>query len=90
MKEPIAINPKNVVLGWAEETAKTVKGRVIYTCSDHGVILMAQHSLHAPESRQCFTVIYGKQVNFGLHYTAACVKLGEAIMHSLVCDGLIN
>lgn len=37
-----------------------------------------------------FTVTYGKQVNSGLSYGAACDRLGSAIMHALSCDGVLD
>jgi len=37
-----------------------------------------------------FTVIYGKQIDKGLDYGRAAAKYGEAIMHALACEGLLD
>ena len=42
---------------------------------------------HAPNS---FTVKYGKQVDSRVDYRTAARHLGESIMHSLACQGLIR
>lgn len=48
--------------------------------------------LHQQErsKRQCFMVIYGSQADLHLNYAAACRALGEALMHSLTCEGLVE
>lgn len=37
-----------------------------------------------------FAVRYGKQVDAGLTYSAACAELGQALMHQLACDGALD
>lgn len=34
-----------------------------------------------------FVVTYGKQSAYCASYAAACVELGQAIMHACTCDG---
>lgn len=40
--------------------------------------------------RDSFRVTYGKQVDDRLTYSGACSKLGQAIMHRLSCDELVD
>lgn len=37
-----------------------------------------------------FTVQYGKQIERNLPYATAAAKLGEAILHALTCEGLMD
>lgn len=37
-----------------------------------------------------FRVTYGKQVDDNLNYGEAAAKLGQALMHSLACDGKLD
>lgn len=44
----------------------------------------------AQQGPNLFTVTYGKQVHYGLTYREAAVEIGECIMHSLACEGLVD
>ncbi len=37
-----------------------------------------------------FIVTYGLQVDRDLTYSEACAKLGQALMHCLACDGMVD
>ena len=37
-----------------------------------------------------FAVQYGKQMDHHLSYSDACSKLGEALLHGLACEGLVD
>lgn len=37
-----------------------------------------------------FCVRYGRQIDEGLSYSQAASKLGQAIMHALSCDALVD
>lgn len=40
--------------------------------------------------RNSYAVQYGKQLDERLYYADACAKLGEAIMHDLACQSLLD
>jgi hypothetical protein len=42
---------------------------------------------HGPDN---FAVIYGLQVDDSLDYSRAAAKLGQAIMHALACDYILD
>jgi len=50
-------------------------------CGQWGLVTLKQRG------RDNFLVRYGMQVEAGLTYSAACAKLGQALMHQLACDG---
>lgn len=64
----------------AWSTGNVVKGY------DGGILLMQ----HPRNSRRSFAVQYGKQLDEHLTYGEACVFLGQAIMHHLSCEGLVD
>jgi|GEM_PF-2885490 len=37
-----------------------------------------------------FAVRYGKEVHSELTYADACFRLGQALMHQLACEGLLD
>jgi hypothetical protein len=45
---------------------------------------------HKYNRKGSFSVVYGKQVWQGLSYAEACHKLGEALMHAMACDGIVD
>lgn len=53
---------------------------------DGGVILYQ----HPTRKHQSFAVQYGKQLDESLTYAEACAKLGQAILHHLSCEGLVD
>lgn len=42
------------------------------------------------QGRDRFTVQYGKQIDKQLTYEQACTALGQAIMHKLSCDEVVD
>ena len=40
--------------------------------------------------KDCFRVVYGKQIDDGLTYNQACTELGAALMHALACGGRLD
>lgn len=42
------------------------------------------------QGREKFTVTYGLEETSGLDYDAAARALGEAMMHALQCDGMLD
>lgn len=54
---------------------------------DEGVVeLWARYT----SSGTMFAVVYGLQIETGLDYPTAARKVGEALLHSAQCDGLLD
>lgn len=58
--------------------------KTIFTLPGNFDITLAQNSAGK------FRVTYGLQVNNGLNYARAAQLLGEAILHALACDGMLD
>lgn len=70
-----------------KDKADKVKGKLCYSvadCTAFGGIELRQ------VGKDNFTVRYGLQVDTGLDYARAAAKLGEAIMHHLACESLLD
>lgn len=46
--------------------------------------------LYKVAGKDRYAVQYGRQFDYGLSYQEAATKLGEARMHLLTCDGLLD
>jgi len=46
--------------------------------------------LQSDQKHGRFTLIYGMEITVNMQYAEACKKLGQAIMHHLACESLIN
>lgn len=53
-------------------------------CYQQGLVSLQQRGPHT------FLVRYGKEIHSSLDYTTACFRLGQALMHQLTCDGLME
>lgn len=49
-----------------------------------GIVTLQQRGVDS------FAVRYGREVDDGLSYADAAAKLGQALMHQLVCDGAMR
>lgn len=71
-----AIKKANMFGGKIQELGKL--------CITDGFITMYQ------KKADCFTVVYGMQINTDLTYAEAATQYGECIMHALACDGKLD
>lgn len=63
--------------------SRSVRGRVICSAEARPIHLLQQ-------SKRRFAVVYGLEVREGLSYGEAAGRYGEALLHALCCEGLID
>ena len=69
------------------ETSAPITGVGDLVRGFYGGICLYQHPTR---KSQGFAVQYGHQLDERLTYAEACAKLGEAILHHLSCEGLVD
>lgn len=62
-----------------------VKGKLIATLPGESFALKLYQT-----SKHKYTTVYGLEVKSGLSWLEAAHSLGEALFHSLECDGVID
>ena len=84
--KPVVITFSALTNGHAMQTVFTHGGYNPWNCKAKALIEMRQ----SEDKKALFTVIYGAQYDENLTYARAAKKLGEALMHHLACEGLLN
>lgn len=55
-----------------------------------GYIRLEQYGRERATGMDCFRVVYGRQIDDDLDYGQACTKLGQALLHYLSCESLVD
>lgn len=85
------VSADNVMAAWAEETAKANGCDASTLCLSIPSlgIRLHQEGRQSETPLDTFAVIYGKQYK-DVSYSQACFALGQAILHALSCDGMVD
>ena len=68
------------------KTVFTFGGNNQYLTYENSMIQLRQ----SEDMKGLFILAYGCEITHGLNYSMACKALGEAILHYLSCESIVN